>query len=403
MIMGDVLSNLFAFLVVVAISFAALTLIASFVRFHNLSQRIRAAKPGDVDPEDLFQLRLVQELGALHQSAKPFSVMLLEPVVPAGFVEKNGEEAMERWMTAFADTLRGMVRDRDEVVRFKGYQCGVLGRFAHDRAEVVARRVSQDLARTSITIESGFAMRWPVHLGLASYPEHGERAAELLKQARAALDEARKHAAGHHHILPAPRTDEAGRRADPSARKKDPSTDSLLDELTGVLRAERLGTVLQKFLARHRKEGRAVSVLHISVDYFPQYRDHYSAQAADALIKGVADLLSDRTRETDVLARVAESDFAVAMDCAPAHALKAAQRLSSEAKKVPFRSGSTSLRITVSIGVAGYPDHSGQAMELLQFAESAMASARTRGRSVCLVYQPDMQPRQKAERPVDAF
>ena len=401
--MFDVVSNVFTFLVVVAISFAILALITSFVRFHLLTQRIQQADPSEVDPEDVFQLRIVQELGALHQSPAPFSVLLLEPAVPPDFEAKNGSEAISEWGDAFVKKLRSMVRANDEVFRFEGNQCGILGRFPVDRAETVARRLSSEIARVSVPLGSGVTVRWPVHIGLVSHPEHGDRAVDLLDQARTALAEARKGGAVRYHILPAPGLAKEGREAAQAAAQRDQQASALLDELTGVLRPERLGTAMQKFIARQRKANRAVSVIYLSVDYFQQYRDHYNPEAADTVLKGVADLLSTRTRETDVLARAAESEFAVVMDCAPVQALSAAQRLSAEIKKVPFRSGSTNLRITVSIGVAGYPDHSGQARELLSFAESAMAAARARGRSVCLIYQPAMQPRQQEAGPRDVF
>ncbi len=403
--MGEALSSLFVFVVVVAAAFVVLTLTASFVRFHMLAQRIEQADPEDVAPEDVFQLRIVQELGALHQAPDPFTIMLLEPDVPPEFEAQHGPDAMDRWMDAFVDAVKKLLRADDGVYRFKGRQCGVLGRFPHGRAEAVVRRIAHALAQTSITTDSGMAVRWPVYIGVVSHPEHGGRALNLLEQAGNALAEARRNVKDRYHIAPAPEPAPEERPAPTkSTAKRDAQLHALLDEVTGVLRAERFGTALQKFLARHRKEGEAVSVLYLSIDNFHQYRDHYAGDAANALLKGVADLLSDHTRETDVLARVTESDFAVAMDCAPAHALKAAQRLSAGIKKIPFRVGSrANLRVTVSIGVAGYPDHTGQAGDMWAYAEAAMHAARARGRSVTLMYQPEMAPQRREEGPVDAF
>lgn len=402
--MGDVISGIFTFLAVVAIAFIVFVLIASFVRFQLLAHRIRRADPGEVHPEDVFQLRIVQELGALHQSPVPFSVLLLEPVIPPDFEGKHGAEAVDQWMTSFMEKLRGLLRMDDEVLPLEGRLCGVLGRFGCDRAETVAKRVSAELARGSVSIGAGTVVRWPVNIGVVSHPEHGDRAADLMDRAREALGEARKSGVGRAHILPAPAPVETDTRKAPKPQpKREQSTSTLLDELTGVLRADRLGTAMQKFMARHRKDNRPVSVIYLSLDYFHQYRDHYNEDAANSLLKGVADLLSARTRETDVLARADESEFAVVMDCAPVDALGAAQRLASDLKKVPFRVGSTNLRVTISAGIAGYPDHTGQAREMLHFAQAAMTAARTRGRSVCLLYQPEMQPRQQDRPPVDVF
>jgi diguanylate cyclase (GGDEF)-like protein len=104
-----------------------------------------------------------------------------------------------------------------------------------------------------------------------------------------------------------------------------------------------------------------------------------------------------------LLARADESEFVVVVDAAPAEAMAMALRLSAEIKKIPFRVAQSSLKITVSMGVAGFPDHSGLAQQIYEYAETAMAAAQAKGRNVCLMYQPSMRPRDTVHRPMDAF
>ncbi len=393
--MGNLVPNIFTFVTVVVVSFVVLTLIAGFVRFHMLTRKVQEANPGEVDPEDVFQFRIVQELGAVHRTAAPFTILIVEPETPMG-----SDQPGDAWMDAFIKDMRRILRAEDEVFRIREQQCGVLGRFSHERAETVVRRLSQQLA------QDGGARRhprWTARIGVASHPEHGERAAELMEAVRTALAQVGAGSPNRYHLLPVPKPDVNESGAERENEKQEQQTRALLDELTGVLRADRLSIAAQKFVARQRRNHRAVSVMYLSVDHFQQYRDLYGTAAADALLKGVADLMADHTRETDVLARAAESEFAVVMDCAPNDALTAAQRVSVAIKKAQFRSGAGSLRVGVSVGVAGYPDHTGQARDLLAYAQAAMAAARARGRSMCLLYQPDMQPQRRDDQPVDMF
>lgn len=401
--MADLISNAFTFLAVVVVAFAVLTLIASFVRFHLLTRKVHEANPGEVDPEDVFQLRVVQELGAVRRGAAPFTLLMIERQAPNNEEPSAAAEASRAGQDAFIEDVRRALRADDEVFCIGDQQCGVLGRFAHAHAATVVQRVAERLTGGGKPAAAQQDSRWTLRLGAASYPEHGQRAVELMAAARAALAETCAGAGTRSHILPAPEARAEMSDTEQKTQKQSPQTRTLLDELTGVLRTDRLGAAAQKYVARQRRESRAVSVLYLSVDYFRQYRDHYGGGAADSLLKGVADILSDHTRETDVLARAAESEFAVVMDCAPKDALTAAQRLSGIIKKAPFRAGASRLRVGVSVGVAGYPDHGGQARDLLAYAEAAMAAARARGRGKCLAYEPDMAPARRDDEPVDMF
>lgn len=328
----------FAFLFVVAVSFAVITLLASLIRFHLLTQRVAQADATDVDPQDLFQLRVMQELGAFHQSPEPFCVCLVEPDIPPGFEAAHGAEAVEAALQLWLAQLKTCVRSTDYVSPYQDGSYGVLGLFPLSRAEAVGQRVARAMKGTSLRAEGGLVVRWGARIGVAAHPEHGEKAGALIAQARAALDQARQQVAGAVvvHALPAPDAFPDSPGVEEKATPSDSS--NLLDPLTGVLRAERFGTALQKMVAKQRSNGLGVSVVYCSIDLFRQYQDHYNQQATDTLVKGLADVLVDYTRETDVLARIDESEFALVLDAAPPAALEAAQRLVAQVKRTDRKS-----------------------------------------------------------------
>jgi len=395
------IANFFIFVVVVAASFAVLTLIASFVRYHLLTDQLKSIPPEDIDPKEAFKFRVMQELGGLHQSPRPFTILLMEPELPQDLIERMGDAAPEAGFEAFAEKIRETMRGSDFTNRIGSGQVGVLGRFGLDKAELVMQRVADALSRTTIRLPNNVVMRLPVKVGLAAYPEHGQRAVELLEAAAVALTEVTgegevRHAYPPDTVLPEPAAPvvAADTRSD------------ILDPLTGILRRERIGTAMRKFVAKQRKDDLPVSAIFFSVDHFQKYVSHYSEKSVEPLLKGFADLLSHQTRETDLIARAGDADFLVMVDCRPVEALVVAQRLAAAARKIPVRFGSTSLKISVSAGVAGYPDHSGQTEEIYAYALEALNQARNRGTGHASLYQaPSIKTLATAVKPqpVDSF
>ncbi len=397
-------SETLMFIVVVALAFGALTLISSFIRFQMMTQRVKGELPEDASPLELFQLQVVRELGALHQAPDPFSVLWIAPVCPANIEQMTDEEERQALLRQWADELRSNLRNADLVMEQDDFTCALLAKFPRAQARKIVQRVTDRLSRSSIKLPNGQTQRWGLHAGMVHYPDHGEKAAELIEQAQQALAVARQSAGSALHV---PGGDPAEAEQDEAKAPSEPPKNvrPLLDELTGVLRAERLGTALQRMLSRQRKEGEGLSVIYFAIDNFPQYQDHYKREAGDHVLKGFADMLSVHTRETDILARAAEAEFVAVLGCPPREAFVAAQRLVAEIKRTSIRLGSLSLKVSVCAGVAGYPDHSTQPRDLLTFAQTATAQAQAKGRSSAVLYQaaPKARPPAASPRPLDGF
>ncbi len=398
------ISETFMFMVVVVVAFGVLTLITSFVRFQMMTQRLKGDVPEDASPAEIFQLQVVRELGALHQSPEPFSVLWMAPARPPDIDMLIDQEGQHVLMREWADELRNSMRKKDLIMVQDGFACSVLAKLPQTKAKQIIQRVTDRLSRLDVRLPNGKTQRWGVHVGMVHYPVHGEKAADLVAEAQQALVVARGTVGGALHV---PGQDAAPvEEADTEQAGTPPkNVKALLDELTGVLRAERLGTALQRMLARQRKDGEALSVVYFAIDNFKQYQDHYKREASDHVLKSFADMLSVHTRETDILARAAESEFVAVMGCPPREAFVAAQRLVAEIKRTPIRLGTLNLKVSVCAGVAGFPDHSAQPRELLVFAQTATAQAQARGRSSAALYQVETQRKAQPTRtrPLDSF
>lgn len=384
----SIISDLFGFLLVVVAAFSVLTVVASFVRFHLFAQQMERGALGSMPPEEVFRFRVVQQLGALHQTPAPFSILLIEPVPLSAGGVRDGE-----WLSRVAEQVRARLRRGDVVSLYSSGRIAVLGRFGYDRIEPVARRLAG---------APGKGLYQGLTVGAIAFPQHGARAQDLLERAEVALDTARAQGAGRVHY-PAPEGDLAPAGA-PAAAAPRRDTRGLLDEGTGVLREERFGMALHKVVARQRLAEQPVSVVVLAIDQLDQVEQRYGRAAADQLLKIVADLLSEGTRELDLLARSGPAGFALSMDCAPEQALVAARRMASAARQLPAQAGATHVRITLSGGVAGYPEHTGQARQMWRYAQAALVAAQARGRNLILPFAADMElAAEPAQQGVDVF
>lgn len=388
------------FIFAVAVAFALLALLTSFLRFQWLQHRLKTLPPEQVDPEKLLSLQIIQRLSKVQRGSSSFCVGLVRP---AGFDAVRGQHGAAiagEIAAAIEQLLQKSIRKGDYLVRYKDDMLGIVADIERARVPVMARRIIQTLSTTTCRCSNGLSIRVPMHAGFATYPQDEESAQPLIDKAEEALRAATASGMNQFRVT----SDRAA--PDGTADADEPAAQDardILDDLTGVLSERHMSTAMQKYVARHRKEHHSVSVIYLSVDYFSQYVDHYGQQASDMILKGLAMVLTERTRETDLIARSGLSDFVITLNAGPRNALGVAQRLISDVKKLPIRIPSTSLRITVSAGIASAPEHGSGARHLYEAARIALHAAQDKGKSMALVYHAQMRKDRPREKPVDTF
>ena len=381
----EILTGFSQFLLVTAIAFALLCLLVSHLRFENLTRR--AAQSEEMDPQDTFQVQIAHLLGTAHRMPEPFAVVLVTPVNWASMKEKYGAAWAEEALAFVEARIRGVVRRTDTVIRHGEGRIGLIMETERQHIGSILNRLLDAVGNESFRSTSHGVMRLAIHTGAATHPENGDRVRDLVGQAEAAVTEAAMGAAAAQMIAPAA----AGKAELPVEAPAPPR--GILDPLTGVLSADRLGSAVSKFVARHRREDQPVSLLLLDIDFLRRYNEHYGREAGDGILRGIGEFLQKNAREDDLLARYGGEEFLIVMGCAPSDALIAGQRLVAQVKRTPFAAAGSSLKVSVSIGVAGYPDHGGNPAHLLDAAETALFAAKEKGRSLCLVYEPSMAAR----------
>lgn len=379
MSLTDLLSMLGQAVVMAALAFGLVCLLISHLRYQGLAGPRSDAVPGT----DTLTVLMARRMSTAHREPDPFVVMLVSANPP---LDADA-------LTALAQRLRDRLREGDDVIPYREHQLAVV--VPASRAAVpsmVERLVEEERVAASLRI------------GVAAFPEDGRRTDELRRQAEAAL--AHSLASGQSPAWPPGSTPPApvvagthtGGAAAVGAEQK-----VLLDELTGVLQASRLGPALQKFVAQCRRDDRPVSVVCLDVDGLRRYNDQYGRRTGDRLLRAVADLLQRITREEDLIARYEEDQFVLALSATPAQALAEAQRLLSGLRRSTFQIEGYSLRLTASLGVAGFPEHGTVARELFDAAQAALQAAKTKGRNQCLLYQASQRKPTNIGSASDAF
>ena len=162
------------------------------------------------------------------------------------------------------------------------------------------------------------------------------------------------------------------------------------DPLTGLFNRRRFDEEVERHLSEAQRYDLHGVLLFMDLDQFKDVNDSRGHRAGDELLSGLARLLQERLRATDVVARLGGDEFAVLLPHTDAEqAQDVAADLLDAIRSQTFVVGGSPLRITASVGMALFPDHAVVAGELLSRADLAMYRAKDEGRDRSCLYAPD--------------
>jgi diguanylate cyclase (GGDEF)-like protein/PAS domain S-box-containing protein len=148
------------------------------------------------------------------------------------------------------------------------------------------------------------------------------------------------------------------------------------DYLTGLANRAELVTQMDQALALARRYGQQVGLLFLDLDGFKAINDRLGHATGDLVLQRVAARLEQVIRESDTLCRQGGDEFVLLVPQANHEAtmVRLARKLQEEVERpMPELSG---LPLSVSIGIALYPDHVSTAEQLLHQADAAMYRAK---------------------------
>jgi diguanylate cyclase (GGDEF)-like protein len=157
---------------------------------------------------------------------------------------------------------------------------------------------------------------------------------------------------------------------------------SIRDPLTGLFNRRYMEESLEREMRRAGRGRHPVGIIMLDLDHFKRFNDTFGHEAGDTLLREVGAVLQRSIRGEDIACRYGGEEFTLIMP--EASLLDAAQR--AEQLREAIRSMNIHHRrqqlgpVTISLGVAIYPDHGPTGDAVLRAADAALYQAKARGR-----------------------
>jgi diguanylate cyclase (GGDEF)-like protein len=158
---------------------------------------------------------------------------------------------------------------------------------------------------------------------------------------------------------------------------------STTDRLTGVLNRGAFDERLVAEASRARRHDRPLTVALVDVDQFKRFNDAHGHAGGDVVLRVLADTLVASVRRSDIVARYGGEEFALVLPETTATAamgrLETLRRIVAATPIDPGQ-GTGPVHVTVSVGVAGWPEDGAEISDVLARADSRLFDAKRRGR-----------------------
>jgi len=178
---------------------------------------------------------------------------------------------------------------------------------------------------------------------------------------------------------------------------------ALRDALTGLYNRRYLWTFLDQLLRRARRQNFPVTLVLFDLDHFKQFNDQFGHPAGDEALKRFAEIMRRTFRLRDVCCRVGGEEFAVVLSGAPNRRAQKrrgrsrasdgqapsgyvfAERLRRATSRYAFSHSGPGVGLTLSGGLASFPEDAQDRSELFEKADQALYRAKCQGRNrICL-------------------
>jgi diguanylate cyclase (GGDEF)-like protein/PAS domain S-box-containing protein len=167
---------------------------------------------------------------------------------------------------------------------------------------------------------------------------------------------------------------------------------SIRDPLTRLFNRRFLEESFERELQFASRKKQSTAVLFLDLDHFKRFNDTFGHDAGDLVLQSLADLFRNFFRTTDICCRYGGEEFAIILPESTAReAATRADALRLEVKNLRLQYKKQSLGpLSVSVGVAAFPEHGSTSEELLKIADQSLYESKARGRDIVTVAPPQI-------------
>jgi len=162
-----------------------------------------------------------------------------------------------------------------------------------------------------------------------------------------------------------------------------------VDELTGLYNRRFLEDFARKQIAMARRKESSFGLIMMDLDRFKEFNDVYGHEIGDRILRQFAKTVTQAIRETNLAARFGGEEFVVLLPDTGAQACTlVAERIRKAVARMTMPAGTNKAlsQITVSLGIAVYPDHAQTLEELLLASDKALYESKRAGRNRTTLY-----------------
>ncbi|MCR5265309.1 MAG: diguanylate cyclase, partial [Cyanobacteria bacterium RUI128] len=155
------------------------------------------------------------------------------------------------------------------------------------------------------------------------------------------------------------------------------------DGLTELYNHRYFQDTLKKQIDMARRYEQEFSLIILDIDFFKKFNDTYGHQIGDAVLKTVAQILKKNTRATDYACRYGGEEMSIILpQTSKSEALINAQRICDAVANTPLKvSNNQECNITISLGVATFPQDGESGQKIIEYADKALYYAKEHGRN----------------------
>jgi len=160
---------------------------------------------------------------------------------------------------------------------------------------------------------------------------------------------------------------------------------SSMDKLTGALTRKALEDALTEHIDLTDEINGKFSIIMVDLDLFKHINDRFGHQTGDEVLRKVCSIIKNNIRKDDIFGRYGGEEFIIVLPQTDSKdALAVAEKLREKIEKAKILGDN--IPVTVSMGIASYPEHAKWKQEIIEKADQALYVSKELGRNQCNVW-----------------